>query len=277
MRPMAFWSRFQTSEGRKPPRGLTARARFGLPLMASAGLLAGLAVSQAGANHIAGATYNGTVQGTTSTMTFTVSADGSGITSFGFSGPLPDSCGGSGSGQTATYPTPLPITNHTFQDTTPPLTFSGSFPGAQSAQGTLRRNQGGCDTGTLNWSATTSAQPPGPGPGPGPTAFCQGKRATIIGSGRSEPLAGTPRRDVIAARGGRDAIRSRGGNDLVCAGAGNDVVNGGAGNDVVNGGGGKDTLKGAGGRDRLAGGGGRDTCIGGGGNDRANCETERTV
>jgi Ca2+-binding RTX toxin-like protein len=271
---MAFRSRFQASTTIRQRRGLGGgrRARVGLLLLAACALLAGLAVSQAGANHIAGATYNGTVQGTTSNISFTVTGDGQGISSMSASGPLPgDICTFSNAG--ANYVVPLPITNHTFNDSTAPIYFAGSFPGAQSAQGTLRIDQGGCDTGNLNWSATTSSPPPAPAP----TARCQGRPATIVGNASSQTLNGTGRRDVIAALGGRDTVRGRGGNDIVCAGAGNDVVNGGAGNDVIRGDAGKDTLKGAGGRDRLLGGGGRDSCIGGAGNDRANCETERTV
>lgn len=115
--------------------------------------------SPVAANHIGGATYNGTEGVGNSAMSFTVSESGSGISSFSITGPLPgSSC--TFSGISATYLTPLPIVNHAFTDSTPPLTFSGSFTGPQSAQGTLRMNASGCDTGNVAWSATTTASPP---------------------------------------------------------------------------------------------------------------------
>jgi hypothetical protein len=50
------------------------------------------------------------------------------------------------------------------------LDFRGSFPGAQSAAGTLRFTTGSCDTGTESWTATTTATPPViPGRNPGGT------------------------------------------------------------------------------------------------------------
>src|ERR687895_481728 len=68
-------------------RGIPLQIALGVALLAAAVL-----ASPAAANHIAGATYNGTVQGGTA-MSFTVSADGSGITSFNAGGPLPgDTC-----------------------------------------------------------------------------------------------------------------------------------------------------------------------------------------
>src|SRR5687767_13417896 len=166
-----------------------------------------LVVPAATANHIGGATYNGTVQGGT-TMSFTVAANGSGITSFSVGGPL---SGGSCtfSGVSASYPSPLPITNHSFSDTSPPLTFSGSFPGPQTASGTLRIRitNPSCDTGSLPWNAGTTAKPP-------ITARCAGRPATKVGTPGPDNLRGTTGRDVIAAMGGNDAIAALGGNDL---------------------------------------------------------------
>jgi Ca2+-binding RTX toxin-like protein len=215
-----------------------------------------LSVSPAAANHIAGATYNGTVQGGTG-MSFTVSANGSGITAFNVAGPLPGSSCTFG-GSSAMYPTPLPITNHTFADTTDPLTFSGSFPGQQSASGTLRirTSSPSCDTGPLSWTATTAAPLPPPPPGAG--ARCAGKPATKVGTAGRDNLRGTRGRDVIVGRGGADVIAGLAGNDLVCAGAGNDTVRGGRGRDRLLGGSGRDRLVGGPGADVLAGGPGRD-------------------
>ena len=232
-----------------------------------------LVVPAATANHIGGATYNGTVQGGT-TMSFAVAANGSGITSFSVQGPL---SGGSCtfSGVSASYPSPLPITNHSFSDTTPPLTFSGSFPGQQSASGTLRiriTNSFVGDPGPLPGNASTTLNPPRP---------CRyaGRPATKAGTPGPDNLRGTSGRDVIAAKGGNDTIASLGGNDLVCAGAGADRVRGGGGKDRLLGEGGNDKLFGQAANDNLLGGAGRDTLVGGPGIDSlaggAGNDTER--
>lgn len=231
----------------------------------------GLAVvASAGANHIAGATYNGTISGA-GTLTFTVTADGTSISSLSAPGPIPgNSC--TFSNVSVNYVTPLPITNHTFNDSSPPLYFAGSFPGSQSASGTFRINDTSvpCDTGTLSWSATTTSAPP-------PSAKCKGKKATIEGTSGSETVRGTNGKDVITAGGGSDLVKAKGGKDTVCGGSGLDVLNGGGGNDTLLGQGGKDLLKGGGGRDTLKGGGGNDICLGGGGNDTAACESKAGI
>jgi hypothetical protein len=132
-----------------------------------------LAVSPARANHIAGATYNGThAQG--GTVSFTVTPDGNGISNFNVGGPVQGDTCSFPDGSSTTYNQPLPITNHTFSDTTPPLTENGSFPGPQSASGTFRIKTStfpgpSCDSGEVTWNATTTAspsQPPPPGPPP---------------------------------------------------------------------------------------------------------------
>jgi hypothetical protein len=135
--------------------------------------------SPAAANHIAGATYNGTEGVGNSAMSFAVDGSGSGISSFSITGPLPGSiC--TFSGISATYITPLPIVSHAFTDSTPPLTFSGSFTGPQSAQGTLRMNAGGCDTGNVAWSATTTAAPAqGATPSPAGSEQCKAAKAKV--------------------------------------------------------------------------------------------------
>ncbi|MBN1530255.1 MAG: hypothetical protein JW895_14440 [Thermoleophilaceae bacterium] len=138
--------------------------------------------------------------------------------------------------------------------------------------------------------------PGGSGPGGGPGAGggggkhrvprCAGKRATIVGTGRSDRLKGTRRRDVIVALGGKDRVRAGRGNDLVCGGDGNDILDGMLGNDrlygqdgsdKVLGASGRDSLSGGAGRDRLSGGSGRDKCAGGSGKDRATCERRRSL
>lgn len=118
------------------------------------------AVSGADANHIPGATYNGTVAGGTP-VSLTVSPDGSGITSFTAPGPLEaGDCTFSNVGWTYSG-TPLAIANHSFSDSDDPeMSVTGSFPTVQGAQGTLRvGDMSSCDTGNLAWSATTTATP----------------------------------------------------------------------------------------------------------------------
>jgi hypothetical protein len=117
--------------------------------------------SRADANHIPGATYNGTVAGGTP-VSLTVSPDGSGITSFTAAGPL--EAGDCTFTDVAwTYSgTPLAITNHSFSDSDDPeMSVTGSFSTVQGAQGTLRVGDASssCDTGNLAWSATTTAAP----------------------------------------------------------------------------------------------------------------------
>jgi Ca2+-binding RTX toxin-like protein len=213
------------------------------------------AVASAGATHIGGATYNGTLTGAGS-MSFTVSGDGSEITSLTIPGPIP--------GNSCTYSDVsgfyfVPITNHSFSDSRGPVYFSGSFRGVQSASGTFRIDSSGCDTGYLSWNATTTASPP----------KCKGKPATIVARpGLARKVSGTNGKDVIVGSSKKDTIRAKGGNDTVC---------GKSGADTLKGGGGKDKLYGQGGKDNLVGGGGRDTCVGAGGNDSATCETEKSI
>jgi Ca2+-binding RTX toxin-like protein len=96
---------------------------------------------------------------------------------------------------------------------------------------------------------------------------CDGKAATIIGSGDADTLTGTAAIDVIVGFGGDDTITGLGKADTVCAGKGDDTVLGGLGNDVVYGGGGNDELDGAGGNDMLYGEAGDDQLDGGPGAD----------
>jgi hypothetical protein len=123
----------------------------------------GALATPAAAFHIPGATYTGN-HSAGGTMSFTVTADGSGLSNFNVVGPIPgNTCTFSGSG--TTYVQPLPIVNHAFNDTTPPLTASGSFNARQSATGTFRIQQSGppvsCTTPTFTWNATTTASPAG--------------------------------------------------------------------------------------------------------------------
>ncbi len=96
---------------------------------------------------------------------------------------------------------------------------------------------------------------------------CNGKTATILGSGDGEIIDGTAAADVIVAFGGNDTINGLGGNDTICAGGGDDSVLGGLGADAIFGGAGNDSLTGEGGNDELYGEAGDDTLIGGPGSD----------
>lgn len=113
----------------------------------------------AGANHIAGATYSGTVEGG-GTITFTVAADGTQIDSLTVqnvpAGGCPD-----------TTFFNIPIVDHTF--TRPGgSSISGSFASPGNAEGALSLDRPStiCDASTKNWTATTG----GPSPTPTPTS-----------------------------------------------------------------------------------------------------------
>ena len=84
------------------------------------------------------------------TVTFTVSADGTAVSSFSaqdFGGP---SCTSSADASN------LAITDHSFSQTTALQSITGSFPSLLNASGTVRVSFI-CDTGTVSWSATCSA------------------------------------------------------------------------------------------------------------------------
>jgi hypothetical protein len=149
-------------------------ALAGMAVVAVVCLIAVLTGPHASAQPIGGATYTGTVSGG-GTVDFTVSGDGSQVVGFTaydvpgdvceFEGPYP-------------FPIPLDIVGDSFGPGIPGLyEVSGTFPSAGSAQGTLRVVQEpvpefpeGCDTGTVDWTATTSATPPPtPSPTPSPT------------------------------------------------------------------------------------------------------------
>jgi len=112
-------------------------------------------VRPASANHIAGATYTGTHSAGGGTVTFTVSGDGSGITSFSATDVPGDFC--DFPEIKLNFGTPLKINDHAFKrNVASGLSISGTFPGVGTAQGTLRNVVSGvCDTGTVNWTAET--------------------------------------------------------------------------------------------------------------------------
>ena len=92
---------------------------------------------------------------------------------------------------------------------------------------------------------------------------CDGRTATILGTGAADVIDGTEDADVIVGFGGADVIDAKGGDDRVCAGNGNDDVLGGNGSDRLFGGRGSDTMSGGNKSDLLKGGPGNDTLDGG--------------
>jgi hypothetical protein len=137
------------------PASLRRRIALGAVVALAALVLA----PPAGAHHIRGASYAVDVFGLFSGG-FTVSQDGSEITEVHTNGLIPgDIC--VFSAMSATYNGSLPIVNHSFSDTAPPLTFSGSFNEVQSAEGTVQISSAGCSTINAPWTATTNASPAG--------------------------------------------------------------------------------------------------------------------
>lgn len=117
-------------------------------------------VPSAAAFHIPGATYNGTHAGG-GTVSFTLTADGSGLTNFAIGGPIQGNiCTFEGS--TINFVQPLPIVNHAFNSASGTTTLNGSFPGVQQASGSFRIKTFppfSCDSGTVSWTARTAASP----------------------------------------------------------------------------------------------------------------------
>jgi hypothetical protein len=117
------------------------------------------------AEHIPGATYSGAHTGGGS-VEFDVSGDGSGITRFAATNIPGDNC--TFDSLEINFVTPVPIVNHSFsRQVTSGLSFDGSFASPGAASGTLRARQAAipfvspaCDSGTLNWNASTNAPTP---------------------------------------------------------------------------------------------------------------------
>ncbi|HVF53714.1 MAG TPA: hypothetical protein VNC78_08930 [Actinomycetota bacterium] len=141
------------------------QSRFTAVMAVMSVAIALMVAGQARANHIFGATYNGTIDGG-GTVAFTVSADGSAIATFTADGVPGNACTFNGFSTNN-----IPIVDHAFSSTTGGNTITGSFDGAQSARGSIRISVSGsapCDTGTRAWAATTQASPSTPS-GPAPT------------------------------------------------------------------------------------------------------------
>lgn len=103
---------------------------------------------------------------------------------------------------------------------------------------------------------------------PGATHFCDGRRATIVGTPGNDDLVGTPGDDVIVGLAGDDTIRGLGGDDVICGGKDDDTIEGNRGADTLLGEGGADVLLGGNGKDTIRGSSGKDTINGESGNDQ---------
>ncbi len=94
-------------------------------------------------------------------MSFTLTADGSGLTSFAIGGPVQGNICTFG-GSTISFVQPLPIVNHAFSSSSGTTTPSGAFTGVQQASGTFRIKTSppfSCDSGNVSWTARTTASP----------------------------------------------------------------------------------------------------------------------
>ena len=141
-------------------------------------LASAIAVASAVASPVPGATYTGTAADGAQ-VKFTVSSDGTLVTSYYLVGVPGNDCSFYTNAEGPEWPgTPIAQNAFDYEHTgsglvATSISFRGSFPGPQSASGTFNLHQDAtsdspaCDTGTVNWTATTSAQPPATGSGPG--------------------------------------------------------------------------------------------------------------
>jgi hypothetical protein len=172
-------------------------------------------VPAAAAFHIPGATYNGTHAGG-GTVSFTVTPDGSGLSSFSIGGPVQGSICTFG-GSTVTFVQPLPIVNHAFNSSTGTTTLNGSFGGVRQASGSFRIKTFppfACDSGTVTWTAQTAASPAGSEECKNATVAVDGARqreakakSRLKKASRAVQKAGTPSAKAKARKRQRQAKR----------------------------------------------------------------------
>ena len=133
-----------------------------LALAAAASALAG---GQARADAIPGAVYAGSAQDGAS-VTLTVASDGTSVTAYRISNVPGSTCTFNAEGDARIWEG-APIVDGAFdyalEDA---IVLHGTFPGAQTAAGTFRFDDHAtaatpaCDTGTVSWTASTTAAPP---------------------------------------------------------------------------------------------------------------------
>ncbi len=118
---------------------------------------------------------------------------------------------------------------------------------------------GSGDTGiyTLTWNQTGTE-----------LVSCDGKIATMLGTGESDLIVGSALSDVIVSGGGNDEVYAMECHDTICLGDGDDYAYGSFGYDVVLGGDGTDSIHGGPNSDKLHGGAGGDYITGGDKSDR---------
>jgi hypothetical protein len=156
----------------RPTAGVLSLLAVAIVTIAMAALL--LPGRNVSAAHIPGATYAGNHDGG-GTVDFDVSGDGSGITRFHATNIPGDTC--VFNDIEVNFVTPVPIDNHSFsRQVNTGLSFDGTFPSAGNATGTLRARQSAipfvqpaCDSGVINWNASTNAPPPSDTATPTPT------------------------------------------------------------------------------------------------------------
>ena len=132
--------------------------------------LAGLAAVPAAADPVSGATYTATA-GDGAKVTFTVSSDGTMVQSYEISGTASNGCQFMSEGQPSGW-SGAPINHNKFDwENGNAVSFKGTFDGAQTASGTFDvanpDPSANCNSGTVNWKASTSASGSGGNGGSG--------------------------------------------------------------------------------------------------------------
>jgi hypothetical protein len=201
------------------------------PVLAAV-LACALPVVAAGAAAIPGAGYSGTYAGG-GTIQLTVSVDGTRVTSYRLTRTVGDTCEFYANGDAGEWPGAA-IADDAFEyHLYDGIRLSGKFTGAQSATGTFRLynhaagSRPACDSGTISWTATTTAKPapasappgdPSPGQSPAqvgathaPGAALRAYRTTVSlrRAGRGT-LAGRVVSQARECRGGRRVTLLRG-------------------------------------------------------------------
>jgi hypothetical protein len=159
--------------------------------------------STAAAFHIPGATYIGTHSGGGAVI-FDVSADGSTVTRFRVENYHTEFCDVA----FLEHPGGTPIVNNSFSFSSSFLAFgySGTFPGVQVAQGTFIDTE--CATGTLTWTARTTASPAGSAEcisAQGPAT--EAEAALVAAQGKVKQANEKLRRGVRQAKNAKRAVK----------------------------------------------------------------------
>jgi hypothetical protein len=184
-----------------------------------------IAAVPAAADPIGGATYRG-VAADGATVELTVSSDGTLVDSYvitGVNGQVPGgrTCMFVAEGQSGVWEG-APIDSNTFAyQLRNQILFEGTFRGAKAASGTFRlftpatSSSPGCDTGMVNWTASTTATPRGGPGGSSGTATGNGHKPTFstrvtFRKASSKMLRGQLKSPNAACRARRTVILWRG-------------------------------------------------------------------